>query len=857
MEGTEAVRAIRDLLSLTPKPPVGRTGVCKTAQPASSSPATVIVAMIPSKPRVERPRSASRWLAAGILAGLVFASRNTLAADVVADASRSIGEALRDANRDGVPDRLGETVTLVGTVVSAPMGLSATATIMHLEDATGGIELFTRIPTLLLGRFQPGDLVEVTGTIDVYRQMPQLTIDTLRRLGTGAAPSALDVAVADVRDPRYLSRLVRLRGEFVVAPGSTFPSTDFQFRDQSGTVLVLIPSRFLSDAAFGNRMMKGGVGTLVGIVSRQGATAAEAQYRVAPRAATDIAFEPASRTGTIMLGIVAVCLAWSVYLWVHGRRAAERANALAVLSDHLKQSEEALRLSDERRRFVLAATGIGIWESDFAAGSMEESDSMAAVYGIAPSALPTTYDAFLAFVHPDDRERVESAIARGLTQPDVFTVDFRSIAAPDQVRWIEMKGSVVPDKEGKPTRVRGVATDITGRTEIEAQVRQAQKMEAIGQLAGGVAHDFNNLLTAILGYCELLLADFDPGDPRQADIAEIQKAGTSAAGLTRQLLAFSRKEIIEPTLLDLNALLSGMRAMLGRLIREDVKVVLRLRPELALVEADRGQVEQIILNLALNARDAMPTGGTLTIQTANVECYKRDDPCTKTDGPAKPGPYVVLTVTDTGIGMTPEVQARLFEPFFTTKEPGQGTGLGLATVHSIIERSGGRVDVSSELGKGTSFKVYFPQAAGAARVAETPPPVAGRRAGMQTVLVVEDADGLRELARRLLQRLGYTVLVAANADEALRLCDRHPSIDVILTDVVMPETSGPELARLLFEKRPELKVIYMSGYTEDAIVHHGVLNPGIAFLHKPFTSDTLALKLREVLDQPEPDRAST
>jgi signal transduction histidine kinase/CheY-like chemotaxis protein len=475
---------------------------------------------------------------------------------------------------------------------------------------------------------------------------------------------------------------------------------------------------------------------------------------------------------------------------------------------------------------------------------------MAAVCGIEPSALPATFDGFLAFVHPDDRERVESAVARGLTQPDVFTVDFRSIAVPNRLRWIEMKGRVVRDQEGKPTHVRGCAMDITARSELEARVRQTQKMEAIGQLAGGVAHDFNNLLTAILGYCELLLMDFNPGDPRQADITEIQKAGTSAAGLTRQLLAFSRKEIIAPTLLDLNAVVAGMREMLGRLIREDVKVVLDLRPGLALVNADRGQVEQLVLNLALNARDAMPTGGTLTIASANVERDEREQPGAKAGAPPEPGLYVVLTVSDTGTGMTPQVQARLFEPFFTTKEPGLGTGLGLATAHRIIERSGGSIDVYSEVGKGTSFKVYLPRAAGAAAIADTPSPVGLPPTGTETVLVVEDEDGLRQLARRLLQRLGHTVLVAANADEAVRLFDRNPSIDVILTDVVMPETSGPELARRLVDKRPGLKVIYMSGYTEDAIIQHGVLNSGIAFLHKPFTSDTLGRKLREVLDRP-------
>jgi CheY-like chemotaxis protein len=289
-----------------------------------------------------------------------------------------------------------------------------------------------------------------------------------------------------------------------------------------------------------------------------------------------------------------------------------------------------------------------------------------------------------------------------------------------------------------------------------------------------------------------------------------------------------------------------MRAMLGRLIREDIEVVLGLGVELACVKADRGQVEQIVMNLAVNARDAMPKGGTLTIETADVEL---DEHRATTLRSMKPGPYVALTVTDTGTGMTPEVQARLFEPFFTTKDVGKGTGIGLATVHGIVTRSGGNVEVTSEVGRGTSFKVYFPRADAAEMVVEAPPLVVRPRAGAETVLVVEDVDGLRELTKRLLQRQGYTVVVAANADDALRRFEENASINVLLTDVVMPGASGPELTRQLVERRPGLKVIYMSGYTETAIVHHGVLNPGIAFLHKPFSSGALGRKIREVLDR--------
>jgi two-component system cell cycle sensor histidine kinase/response regulator CckA len=505
---------------------------------------------------------------------------------------------------------------------------------------------------------------------------------------------------------------------------------------------------------------------------------------------------------------------------------------------------EALRTAEERMRFALEAAHVGIWDLDYTTGVDRWSETLEAHYGLQPGTFRGTFEAFVEHIHPDDRASVLETVGEAMKTGSDFSVQNRTIWPDGTVRWLNGVGRVLLGEHGEPVRAVGISLDITDRHTLEEQFQQAQKMEAVGRLAGGVAHDFNNLLTVILGYCEMLLADRDWNDPRQADIAEIQKAGTRAAGLTRQLLAFSRKQIIEPTLLDLNVVVSDMRAMLGRLIGEDVTVLLGLRPELALVNADRGQVEQIVMNLAVNARDAMPNGGTLTIETANVDL---DEHYAKTHLAVTPGPYVGLTVTDTGTGMTPQVQARLFEPFFTTKERGKGTGLGMATVYGIATRSGGSVGVHSEIGKGTSFKVYFPRAE-ATEIAAPPAPIARPRAGTQTVLVVEDEDGLRALAKRLLERQGYTVLIAANAEEALRLFELNASIDVLLTDVVMPGASGPELTSQLVARRPTLKVIYMSGYTEDAIIHHGVLKSGIAFLHKPFTSDALGLKIREVLD---------
>jgi PAS domain S-box-containing protein len=429
---------------------------------------------------------------------------------------------------------------------------------------------------------------------------------------------------------------------------------------------------------------------------------------------------------------------------------------------------------------------------------------------------------------------------------DLAIVENPVLTRSGDERLIEWRNTVLRDDAGHVIGTFSSGLDITDRRILEGQYQQAQKMEAVGRLAGGVAHDFNNLLTVILGSCDILLEDLSPDDPHQADIAEIQKAGARAAELTRQLLAFSRKEIIQPRLLDLNLIATEMRVMLGRLIGEDVRIVLTLRPGLAAIKADRSQIEQIVMNLAVNARDAMPKGGTLTIETANVDL---DEHYAKAHAGVKPGPYVVLTMTDTGTGMTQQVQARLFEPFFTTKEIGKGTGLGMATVYGIATRAGGTIAVYSEIGRGTSLKVYFPRADAAERVVVAPVPMARPRTGTQTVLVVDDEAELRELARRLLQRQGYTVLVAANAAEALQLFEEHPSIDVLLTDVIMPGASGPELTRELIEQRPALRVIYMSGYTEEGIVDHGVLEPGIAFLHKPFTGGTLGQRVRDVLER--------
>jgi len=365
----------------------------------------------------------------------------------------------------------------------------------------------------------------------------------------------------------------------------------------------------------------------------------------------------------------------------------------------------------------------------------------------------------------------------------------------------------------------------------EEQLRQAQKMEAVGRLAGGIAHDFNNLLTVISSYSDLVLEELALDDPKRDDVEQIRKAAQGAAALTRHLLAFSRQEVLEPQILDLKATVTGTKKLLRRLIGADVEVTTSLAPDLGAVKADPGQLEQIIINLAINARDAMPEGGRLAIDACNVE-----------NAPARPGRYVMLALSDTGIGMDDETKARIFEPFFTTKESGKGTGLGLATVYGIVKRAGGFISVESEPGRGTSFKIYLPRVDEPIAPAVTLAAAAEPRRGTETVLVVEDAASVRVVTRQVLERYGYVVLEAPNGETALRLAAKHHGpIQLLVTDVIMPGLSGRQLAGQLAPLRPEMKVLYVSGYADD-------VESGVAYLQKPFTPETLARRVRDVLD---------
>ncbi len=431
---------------------------------------------------------------------------------------------------------------------------------------------------------------------------------------------------------------------------------------------------------------------------------------------------------------------------------------------------------------------------------------------------------------------IEQAIRTG----DVQIFEYQ-LPVHGEVRDFEAR--VVICGEGE---VLGIVRDITERRQLEGRLRQAQKMEAVGRLAGGIAHDFNNLLQVITGFSELLLARLDPGDPSCKEVEEIRKAGDRAASLTRQLLAFGRRQVLRPEVLDLNALVSNLGQMLRRLISADVDLVTVLRPGLGRVKADPGQIEQVIMNLAVNARDAMPEGGKLTIETENIhldEAYIREHP------ESRPGPHVRLAVRDTGCGIGAEVRPHLFEPFFTTKEEGKGTGLGLATVYGIVTQSGGSVSISSEPEKGSVFSIYLPRVEDLLETAPSEDALIESPRGSETLLLVEGDDLVRNLVCKILRKCGYGVLETSDSLEALRVSGQHPGpIHLMVTDVVMPQMNGHDLAQRLAPLRPEMRVLYISGYTDDAVLRRDALEGDIHFLQKPFTPDALARKVREVLD---------
>jgi two-component system cell cycle sensor histidine kinase/response regulator CckA len=509
-----------------------------------------------------------------------------------------------------------------------------------------------------------------------------------------------------------------------------------------------------------------------------------------------------------------------------------------------KRAQEALQVSEAGFRSVVEDAPYGIYRASVAGQLLQVNPALQKILGYSsPAELLQANLENDIYRYPQEYQRLSELFARVDEFKDVEAEWKRSNGAPITVRC---SGRRVKDEKGVPAYFEVFAEDVSEKRVLERQLRMAQKMEAIGRLSGGIAHDFNNLLGVIIGYSQVLKRALGPGSPLHEHAEEVEKAGQRAASLTRQLLAFSRQQVLTPAVLTLNTLVSDMEKMLPRLLGEDIEVSTSLDPALGRVKADQSQIEQVIMNLAVNARDAMPEGGKLKIETANVEL---DEAYTRHHPGSKCGQYVMLAVSDTGVGMNAETLAQIYEPFFTTKERGKGTGLGLATVYGVVKQSGGYIAAESTPGKGASFQVYLPRIEETAAVAEPSSSPGERLGGSETILLVEDADALRKLAQTFLEGNGFHVLSAPNGEEALKVAAQSAvPIQLLLTDVVMPGMNGRVLAEHLVSRQPGTKVLYMSGYTDSFIAGHGVLEQGIYLLHKPFTEETLMQKVREVLD---------
>jgi PAS domain S-box-containing protein len=713
---------------------------------------------------------------------------------------------------------------------------------IYIQDSTGGLRVVAGKPGILMG-YTIGDRIRVRGRFVSSNGRAKLAADFVEPLDAGLLPLPKLILAADASSPENLGRLVRVSGQIRLPADFETRSRGLSVADRSGQIAVPVSNRYLRNREFSTHLIPGAAVSVVGIPEQSNADGSGIYLRV--RELADFQFQPAPpylELGAAVAGL-AVCAAFG-FLISRRRQAEGHAIELRGVLNDLKKSQEALTESETRFRTLVENTADIMWEADCNLTYTYCSANAEAIleYSCAELTNRTLLDIEAPGISSGTSENINK-----ITQGEAFTPFERTILTKSGRRLaIESSGLVLRDSEGRITGYRGVDRDVTARKELESDVRQAQKMEAVGQLAGGIAHDFNNTLT-VISACTSLLEESQDAEVREYGEA-INKAVARSAGMTRQLLAFSRKQVIQPTPLVMNGLLRDLTGMLRRVISEDIEIVENLADDLWHITADAGQIEQMVTNLVLNARDAMTAGGRILLQTQNVTIDVDDRSAEPLTIP--PGDYVQFLATDTGHGMDAATQARIFEPFFTTKPEGKGTGLGLASVYGIVKQNGGFISIDSQVGEGTTFEILLPRTRAKTITGEFPSHAKQATAG--SVLIVEDEEAVRRLTAEVLANHGYHVLPAAGREEALRICREFEGrIDILLSDVVLCKESGPSIASEIGVMRPDTKVLYMSGYTDDAIESRGMLEAEVNLIHKPFTASALAEALEAVLhDQP-------
>ena len=737
-----------------------------------------------------------------------------------------IAEAIRN-DPDGTAIHRSEAISITGTVTDDSHDVGSGNSLANLQDATGGIALFGDHAVLPPGAFHRGDVLEARGKLSQYRGMEELQVEEVRRIGVAAPPTPSNVLAAQLRGEQYSGRLVRLTGQVILGPKGSVT-----LHDRSGDIPVYLFHFFFQNTGFMQRLLQGGPAEIVGLARQriEQGQPPNSGYLLSPRDEQDFIFGPRPKYREMVVGGLLV-LGCFVYLWLRRQASEKRAQELIELSKGLKES-------DERFRQMAGSIDQVFWMLDVVTNRIVYvSPAFELVWGSKP-AIFAERSSILESVHPEDRLRVAEYLKKGSMEASKET--YRIIRPDGSVRWVLDRAFPVLDHEGKLCRVTGTLEDITERRALEDQLRQAQKMEAVGRLAGGIAHDFNNLLTVVSGYVHMVLAATPPEDSRYDKLKQILVASNRASTLTSQLLAFGRKQMLQPKMVNVNNLLTNMEALLRRVMGEHIRLQVDFGSDLPCVKADPNQLEQVLINLAANARDAMPDGGEFHIRTALAEAGG--------DGGSdlKRGPYISIKVSDTGCGMSQEVMEHIFEPFFTTKGMGKGTGLGLSSAYGIIQQNHGAINVSSSPNRGTMFEILLPAVFEDEEPKRIAPALESLR-GNETILVAEDEPGVRALICGTLEQLGYKVLQAADGHEALQIVEQTGSVHLLLTDVIMPVMGGRELAKSLISLSPSTRIVYMSGYTDDTLAFHGVPQPGSAYLQKPFTPAALAEKLRHVL----------